>query len=65
MERDGKQAVFAGDFSTMWRLGIREPLWHMTWDWWWWLVMIDDPRETAGGSNSWSSGQPRTTTEWR
>ena len=27
----------------MWRLGIREPLWHLTWDWWWWLVMFDDP----------------------
>ena len=35
--------TFQGDFSTMWRLGIREPLWHMTWDWWWWLVMLDDP----------------------
>ena len=49
MERDGKQAVFAGDFSTMWRLGIREPLWHMTWDWWWWLVMIDDPEGNRWG----------------
>ena len=35
--------TFQGDFSTMWRLGVREPLWHLTWDWWWWLVMIDDP----------------------
>ena len=36
-------ATFQGDFSTMWKLGLREPLWHLTWDWWWWLVMIDDP----------------------
>ena len=41
--------TFEGDFSTMWRLGIREPLWHMTWDWWWWLVMIDDPKGPEWG----------------
>ena len=35
-------STFQGDFSTMWRLGLREPLWHLTWDWWWWLVMLDD-----------------------
>lgn len=34
--------VFEGDFSTMWRLGLRQPLRHLTWDWWWWLVMLDD-----------------------
>ena len=34
--------AFAGDFSTMWKLAIRPPLWHLTWDWWWWLVMLDD-----------------------
>ncbi len=35
--------TFQGDFSTMWSLGLREPLRHLTWDWWWWLVMLDDP----------------------
>ena len=42
-------ATFQGDFSTMWKLGLREPLWHLTWDWWWWLVMIDDPNGEAWG----------------
>ena len=40
--------TFQGDFSTMWRLGVREPLWHLTWDWWW-LVMIDDPEGESWG----------------
>jgi hypothetical protein len=42
MLEEGKP-VFQGDFSTMWKLALREPLWHLTWDWWWWLVMLDDP----------------------
>ncbi len=40
--------IFEGDFSTMWRLGLRKPLWHLTWDWWWWLVMLDDDEHPAG-----------------
>ena len=43
MENSTAPTTFQGDFSTMWQLGLREPLWHMTWDWWWWLVMLDDP----------------------
>ena len=43
MENNTAPTTFQGDFSTMWQLGLREPLWHMTWDWWWWLVMLDDP----------------------
>ena len=42
MLEEGKP-VFQGNFSTMWKLALREPLWHLTWDWWWWLVMLDDP----------------------
>ena len=34
--------TFSGDFSTMWKLGLRPPIQHLTWDWWWWLVMLDD-----------------------
>lgn len=41
--------VFDGDFSTMWALGQRKPLWHLTWDWWWWLVMLDDPNGNPSG----------------
>ena len=41
-------AKFEGDFSTMWQLGLREPLWHLTWDWWWWLVMLDDDEHPCG-----------------
>jgi len=41
-------AKFEGDFSTMWQLGLREPLWHLTWDWWWWLVMLDDEAHPCG-----------------
>ena len=41
--------AFTGDFSTMWKLAIRPPLWHMTWDWWWWLVMLDDDEERPWG----------------
>src|SRR6056300_715098 len=40
--------IFEGDFSTMWRLGLRKPLWHLTWDWWWWLVMLDDDEHPCG-----------------
>ena len=35
MESKPPIKTFQGDFSTMWTLGLREPLWHMTWDWWW------------------------------
>ena len=42
-------AIFEGDFSTMWALGQRKPLWHLTWDWWWWLVMLDDPNGNPSG----------------
>ena len=42
MEKEASADRFQGDFSAMWSLGLREPLWHMTWDWWWWLVMLDD-----------------------
>jgi hypothetical protein len=40
---------FEGDFSTMWGLGWRPPLWHLTWDWWWWLVMLDDEEGRPAG----------------
>ena len=49
MENNTAPTTFQGDFSTMWQLGLREPLWHMTWDWWWWLVMIDDPKGQRWG----------------
>ena len=42
MEKEASADRFQGDFSTMWSLGLCEPLWYMTWDWWWWLVMLDD-----------------------
>lgn len=42
-------SVFEGDFSTMWGLGWRPPLWHLTWDWWWWLVMLDDEEGRPAG----------------
>ena len=54
--------TFQGDFSNMWRLGIREPLWHMTWDWWWWLVMLDDPDGDRWGKQLMVLWSPKTTT---
>jgi hypothetical protein len=42
-------SAFEGDFSTMWGLGWRPPLWHLTWDWWWWLVMLDDEEGRPAG----------------
>ena len=48
MESKPPIKMFQGDFSTMWTLGLREPLWHMTWDWWWWLVMLDDDEHPWG-----------------
>ena len=48
MKSNTAMEMFQGDFSTMWALGLREPLWHMTWDWWWWLVMLDDDEHPWG-----------------
>ena len=59
MQKSTALDTFQGDFSAMWRWGIREPLWHMTRDWWWWLVMLDDLMVTGGENNSWCSGHQR------
>lgn len=40
---------FTGDFESMWKLGLREPIQHLTWDWWWWLVMLDDDEGNPSG----------------
>ena len=40
---------FEGDFSSMWRLDDRPPLFRLTWDWWWWLVMLDDENGKPSG----------------
>jgi hypothetical protein len=40
---------FSGDFSSMWKLGLRAPIQHLTWDWWWWLVMLDDEDGNPSG----------------
>jgi len=44
-----ERPAFEGDFSTMWKLGLRPTLRHLTWDWWWWLVMLDDPEGAPSG----------------
>jgi hypothetical protein len=41
--------IFSGDFSTMWSLGLRKPIQHLTWDWWWWLLMLDDEDGNPSG----------------
>ena len=40
---------FEGDFSSMWRLDDRPPIFRLTWDWWWWLVMLDDEEGRPSG----------------
>lgn len=40
--------TFQGDFSSLWQLGTRQPLRHLTWDWWWWLIMLDDEQHSCG-----------------
>ena len=40
---------FEGDFSSMWRLDDRKPIFRLTWDWWWWLVMLDDEEGRPSG----------------
>jgi len=49
LPNDESLPVFDGDFSTMWSLAQRPPIWHLTWDWWWWLVMLEDPNGAPSG----------------